>query len=59
MSLHYFSLVNPDRKCPDVNKCEQLCVLSNTNNNSSSIETCYCLSGYVLDSNDMNCTGKT
>ena len=49
-----FVPVDPERKCPDNNKCEQLCALDV----GSSLEMCSCYSGYALDSNKFNCTGK-
>ena len=53
--------VDPNRECPDDNKCEQLCSLD-VDGESGSAEgpfniTCSCLNGYTPDENKANCTG--
>ena len=56
----YFT-ADPNRECPDDNKCEQLCSLE-VDGESGLAEgpfniTCSCLNGYNLDKNKANCTG--
>ena len=52
---------DPNRECPDDNKCEQLCSLEVDGESGLAEDpfniTCSCLNGYNLDENKANCTG--
>ena len=54
--------VDPDRKCPIDNTCEQLCALEIISGSGSGDvtvdEVCSCTNRFVLDENMENCTGE-
>ena len=55
--LFFSHAVDPSRNCSVDNVCEQQCVRSIGSSNMS-VEVCSCMSGFTLDTNMRNCTGK-